>query len=62
MEKETNVVDDFLEAAPKWIKTLNDYTNGNCPVCGVNTFSLEELAKEVAILKEKAWKYDELCK
>ena len=57
-----DVVDEFLKGSEKYIETLKRCENETCFVCGMKAESYEKLVEAVKILKEKAWKYDELCK
>ena len=61
-----NVIDEFLKGTPIWVRnmrTMNKVAHTDmCPMCGCNPDKMEELAKAVEELKEKAWKYDDLCK
>jgi len=56
-----DIVNDFLEATRN-LRSIMVKDFKQCPICGMNVDSMEELAKAVEILKEKAWKYDDLCK
>ena len=61
MKKE--IIQDFLESTPVWAKSLidGDLTK-QCIICGTKPANMLELAEAIKILKEKAGKYDNLCK
>lgn len=63
MEKE-NIIDFFIEATPHWINGLKDSVAKDLPCfyCGIIPNNMVKLAKEIEVLKEKAWKYDQLSK
>ena len=57
-----NIIDAFLEATPKDFETIFIGGFEQCPVCGTRPGKMKQLAEAIKELKEKAWKYDDLCK
>ena len=62
VDNKIKTIKEFLEGSEEYIKTLKRCDGELCFVCGMKAESYEKLVNAVKILKEKAWKYDELSK
>ena len=57
------IIQEFIDETTIWIKSMSKMNAENqCPMCGLVPENMSKLAEAVKELREKAWKYDELCK
>lgn len=56
------IIDDFLESTTLWAEQSVLSKDDPCMVCGIIPANMVALAEAVKELREKAWKYDDLCK
>ena len=59
---EEDIITEFLKAHAKDSPTIFIDGFEQCPVCGMRPEKMKKLARAIEELKEKAWRYDDLCK